>query len=163
MHHLLSLENMFMMRMTQTGGTDGSTGRRWTLWGTVLLVAALAGCSLTTGYRYADRVILWKLDHYFDLNRDQRQDLARRLTPLLDRHRHEALPQYEAFLKEIRERVKRGLTGSDIDWAYATYDRLRADLVERMQAQAIEGPWAAGERILACIGPDLDALLWRPR
>jgi two-component system sensor histidine kinase KdpD len=24
-----------------------------------------------------------------------------------------------------------------------------------MQAQAIEGPWAAGERILACIGPDL--------
>ncbi len=24
----------------------------------------------------------------------------------------------------------------------------------RMQAQAIEGPWAAGERILACIGPD---------
>jgi two-component system, OmpR family, sensor histidine kinase KdpD len=29
-----------------------------------------------------------------------------------------------------------------------------ADLIERMQAQAIEGPWAAGERILACIGPD---------
>ena len=27
-------------------------------------------------------------------------------------------------------------------------------LIERMQAQAIEGPWAAGERILACIGPD---------
>lgn len=32
--------------------------------------------------------------------------------------------------------------------------RVDADLVERMQAQAIEGPWAAGERILACIGPD---------
>ena len=27
-------------------------------------------------------------------------------------------------------------------------------LLERMQAQAIEGPWAAGERILACVGPD---------
>jgi two-component system sensor histidine kinase KdpD len=27
-------------------------------------------------------------------------------------------------------------------------------LVERMQANAIEGPWPAGERILACIGPD---------
>ena len=34
-------------------------------------------------------------------------------------------------------------------------ERIDADLVERMQAQAIEGPWAAGERILACIGPDL--------
>jgi two-component system sensor histidine kinase KdpD len=33
-------------------------------------------------------------------------------------------------------------------------ERIDADLVERMQAQAIEGPWAAGERILACIGAD---------
>ena len=33
-------------------------------------------------------------------------------------------------------------------------ERIDADLVGRMQAQAIEGPWAAGERILACIGPD---------
>jgi two-component system sensor histidine kinase KdpD len=33
-------------------------------------------------------------------------------------------------------------------------ERVDADLVGRMQAQAIEGPWAAGERILACIGPD---------
>jgi two-component system sensor histidine kinase KdpD len=33
-------------------------------------------------------------------------------------------------------------------------ERIDADLVERMQAHAIEGPWAAGERILACIGPD---------
>ena len=32
--------------------------------------------------------------------------------------------------------------------------RVDAALIERMQAQAIEGPWAAGERILACIGPD---------
>jgi len=33
-------------------------------------------------------------------------------------------------------------------------ERVDATLIERMQAQAIEGPWAAGERILACIGPD---------
>jgi two-component system, OmpR family, sensor histidine kinase KdpD len=33
-------------------------------------------------------------------------------------------------------------------------ERIDADLIERMQAQAIEGPWAARERILACIGPD---------
>ena len=35
-----------------------------------------------------------------------------------------------------------------------TGERIDADLIERMQAHAIEGPWAAGERILACIGPD---------
>src|SRR5262245_46808878 len=33
-------------------------------------------------------------------------------------------------------------------------ERIDHALVEHMQAQAIEGPWAAGERILACIGPD---------
>jgi two-component system sensor histidine kinase KdpD len=33
-------------------------------------------------------------------------------------------------------------------------ERIDADLVERMQAHAIEGPWPAGERIVACIGPD---------
>lgn len=33
-------------------------------------------------------------------------------------------------------------------------EQVDAELVDRMQAQAIEGPWAAGERILACIGPD---------
>lgn len=33
-------------------------------------------------------------------------------------------------------------------------ERVDADLVGRMQAQAIGGPWAAGERILACIGSD---------
>ena len=33
-------------------------------------------------------------------------------------------------------------------------ERIDSDLVERMQAQAIEGPWPAGERIVACIGPD---------
>ena len=37
-------------------------------------------------------------------------------------------------------------------------ERIDADLIERMQAHAIEGPWAAGERILACIGPDQNSL-----
>lgn len=32
-----------------------------------------------------------------------------------------------------------------------------SDLVEHMQGGAIEGPWAAGERILVCVGPDFSA------
>jgi hypothetical protein len=101
-----------------------------------MLLAALTGCSLATTYRYADRIVLWKLDHYFDLNRDQRHDVAKRLAPLLDRHRHEALPQYETFLREVRQRVERGLSGPDVEWAYATYDRLRTNLFERLVADS---------------------------
>lgn len=35
-------------------------------------------------------------------------------------------------------------------------ERIDADLVQRMQAQAIDGPLPAGERILACVGTDDD-------
>jgi hypothetical protein len=96
------------------------------------LLVLLAGCSLTLTYRYADWIILWQVDHYFDLTADQRHDVAERLTPLLARHRHESIPQYEAFLVQVRQRFERGLTSQDIDWAYATFDRLRADLFDRV-------------------------------
>ncbi|KAB0681364.1 sensor histidine kinase [Aureimonas leprariae] len=35
--------------------------------------------------------------------------------------------------------------------------RVDSDLLERMQGGAIEGPWAAGERLLVCLGPDEEA------
>jgi hypothetical protein len=108
--------------------------RLWTWYAAGLLVL-LAGCSLTLiAYRYADWIILWQLDHYFDLTSEQRHDLGLRLTPLLARHRHEAIPQYEAFLVQIRQRLERGLTSRDIDWVYVTYDQLRADLFDRLVA-----------------------------
>ncbi len=107
--------------------------RLWT-WCAAGLLVLLAGCSLTLTYRYADWIILWQVDHYFDLTADQRHDLTVRLTPLLARHRHEAIPQYEAFLVQVRQRFERGLTSQDIDWAYATYDRFRADLFDRVVA-----------------------------
>jgi hypothetical protein len=107
--------------------------RLWT-WCAAGLLILLAGCSSLSLYRYADWLILWQVDHYFDLTSDQRHDVAERLTPLLARHRHEAIPQYEAFLVQVRQRFERGLTSQDIDWVYASYDRLRADLFDRVVA-----------------------------
>ncbi|NWF73463.1 MAG: hypothetical protein HXY51_10555 [Nitrospirae bacterium] len=106
------------------------------MWCAVGLVCFLAGCSFLSLYRYADWVILWQADHYLDLTSDQRHDLSQRLTPLLARHRHEALPQYETVLMQGRQRLERGLTSQDIDWVYANYDRLRADLFDRVIADS---------------------------
>nr|MBA2485361.1 hypothetical protein [Nitrospira sp.] len=92
----------------------------------------LTGCALTLGYRHADWLIRWQLDHYLDLNSEQRRDVMTRLQPLLLRHRTEALPQYEQFLKDVQQRVKRGLTREDLEWSYASYDRFRVDLLERL-------------------------------
>jgi hypothetical protein len=108
--------------------------RLW-MWCAAGLLVVLAGCSLTLlAYHYADRLILWQVDHYFDLTSDQRHELGRQLKPLLARHQHEAIPQYEAALVQVRQRIERGLTSQDVDWAYATYDRLRADLFNRIIA-----------------------------
>ena len=95
------------------------------------LIFLLNGCALTFGYRHADWLIRWQLDHYLDLTSNQRRDVAARLEPLLLRHRTEALPQYEQFLKDLQQRVSRGLSPEDLEWTYAEYDRFRADLFER--------------------------------
>ena len=117
------------------------------MWCAAGLLVVLAGCSLTIlAYHYADRIILWQLDHYFDLTSEQRHELGRQLSPLLARHRHEAIPQYEAALVQVRQRIERGLTSQDIDWVYATYDRLRADLFNRLIA--------AGGVFLASVEPE---------
>lgn len=92
----------------------------------------ITGCGVTFGYRHADWLIRWQVDHYLDLDSTQRRELTTRLQALLQRHRAEALPQYEQFLKEVQLRVDRGLTAEDPDWIYVSYDRLRADLFERV-------------------------------
>src|SRR5262249_56162016 len=56
--------------------------RLWA-WCAAGLLVLLVGCSLTFAYRYADWIILWELDHYFDLTPEQRHHLHLRLTPLL--------------------------------------------------------------------------------
>jgi hypothetical protein len=121
-------------RATQHGTRSGRRGL-WTLCAAGLL-CFLAGCSFLSLYRYADWIILWQADHYLDLTSDQRRDLSQRLTPLLTRHRQEAIPQYETVLVQSRQRLERGLTSQDIDWVYANYDRLRADLFDRVIADS---------------------------
>jgi hypothetical protein len=101
--------------------------------GFAMAVAVLmAGCAITFGYRHADWLIRWQVDHYLDLNAGQRRDVTARLEVLLRRHRTEALPRYERFLQDLQERVARGLTNEDLDWLYASYDHFRADLFERL-------------------------------
>lgn len=119
-----SVENMGFL----TPWTQRWCGRLLCL---LLAVIFLAGCALTLSYRHADWLIEWQADHYFDLTSGQRKDLRARTHQLLRQHRLEALPQYAEFLGDLKERVRRGLTRDDLEWAYATFDRFRLDLVNR--------------------------------
>lgn len=101
-----------------------------------LIATALAGCAPTLLYRHADRLVIWKVDDYFDLRSDQRTFLRARLKELLEQHRKEALPVYEQFLIDVREKSADGLSRDELDWAFARFEDLKSDLFARVVRDA---------------------------
>jgi hypothetical protein len=101
------------------------------LLGGLLVLFSVVGCGTTLLYNHADWLLTRQLDSYFDLSSSQQTFVSARLDTILARHRVEALPRYEEVLQQVRMRIHRGLTGDDLDWAFAQYDRLRADLFAR--------------------------------
>jgi hypothetical protein len=122
-------------RLFKNGIVEDGANRlcRLVVW--LLVLTLSVGCT-TLAYRYADKLLLWRIDHYFDLTADQRTFVRARLKDLLARHRHEALPVYERFLNEVKEKSADGLNREEVEWAFATYQDLRADLLERVIADS---------------------------
>ena len=118
--------------------------RRHTLLGLCLLVLslAIAGCATTLGlslvYNHADWLVTRQVDGYLNLSRSQKAFVSARMDRALDRHRHEALPRYAAVIAEVQQRVQRGLTGEDLEWALRQYDELRTDLFARLAQDATD-------------------------
>ncbi len=116
----------------------GRTGR-FLLITLCLASLAFAGCAASTLlYNHADWLIARQIDGYFGLNRPQKTFVSSRLSGILAHHRSEALPRYETVLGQAHERVTHGLTAEDVDWAFAQYDQLRADLFGRFASDGAE-------------------------
>ncbi|MGQ0811297.1 MAG: DUF6279 family lipoprotein [Nitrospiraceae bacterium] len=92
----------------------------------------LSSCMPTLAYRYADWLVLWKIDTYVDLTGDQKSFLHGRLKELLAHHRKDALPNYEQFLGRIKAGSADGLSREEVEWIVTRYQQLRVDLLERM-------------------------------
>ena len=100
-----------------------------------LCIGLTGGCSLLRlGYGQLDTIAAWMADDYFDLDRHQKEEFHRRFARLHDWHRYEQLPDYAAFLREIRRRAERGFAPEDVNWVavgmrerYATLARRGAD------------------------------------
>jgi hypothetical protein len=82
-----------------------------------LLLAALPGCSLLRlSYGQLDHIAAWTADDYFDLDHHQKDEFQKRFARLHDWHRYEQLPDYAAFLRDIKRRVESGLAREDVIW-----------------------------------------------
>jgi Family of unknown function (DUF6279) len=107
----------------------------------ILLLASLAfaGCAATSLlYNHADWLIARQIDGYFGLNRSQKTFVSSRLSGILATHRQEALPRYEAVIRQASDRAADGLTDDDLNWAFVQYDLLRADLFARFAGDGAE-------------------------
>jgi hypothetical protein len=100
------------------------------------LLFLLQGCSVTrVAYNNADVVLRWQVDHYFDLEGEQTEQMDRSLAALLAWHRREALPQYARLANEAAARLLRGMRRQDLEWSY---DALREQLRQALAVAARE-------------------------
>ena len=85
-------------------------------WGRVLLCAVLlASCSSTKlGYRFADTLLMQRLDTYFDLDPRQEQSTAEALRTLHRWHRQNELAEYAQFLAAAEQRLHASLGAEEV-------------------------------------------------
>lgn len=95
-------------------------------------VLLLGACSMVRlGYGHLDTAATWMAHDYFDLDAEQRDHFARRITRLHAWHRNEELPDYAHFLKEVQSRAQRGLQTQDMLWLVDGFKQRYARIAAR--------------------------------
>lgn len=104
-----------------------------------MALVALAGCSSTKmAYRYADWGIIWWVEDYIPLTREQKSQLNADLDNLRQWHCSTELPRYQAWLDELEADLARGTP--DVDTIEYHQSRLLGfvpDLLDRATPVAV--------------------------
>ncbi|MBL6964883.1 MAG: hypothetical protein ISR55_13760 [Bacteroidetes bacterium] len=82
----------------------------------MLLLGIPACTSIKMTYNWADDLIYWRIDGYFDVSSSQKEFLERKLDNLHKWHRQVEIPKYIAFLEEIKTRLQNGIDMDDMVW-----------------------------------------------
>ena len=105
----------------------------------LLLLGLLSSCSaLSLTYHYADWLVYWKVDHYFDISSYQKPVLQTHLTHLHSWHRKQEIPRYVAFLQTIHRHWQDGLTQQELDDIFHQYANLRGRLGSQVASESVE-------------------------
>ena len=105
----------------------------------ILLSGVLTGCStLSLTYNYADWLLYWKVDQYFDVSSSQKPVLQTHLTRLHSWHRVKEIPRYVTFLQTISYYWDDGLTQQEVDDIFQHYEALRGRLGSRLASESVE-------------------------
>lgn len=82
----------------------------------LFVMILLGSCSLKWWYEQSDWIMLWRIDLYFDLDRNQSNKVESRLKDLLHQHRKQIVPEHLKFLRGIQERAGDKLSDQEIKW-----------------------------------------------
>ena len=100
--------------------------------GLLLLWPLLVSCSaFQFTYSTADWILLWKLDSYFDLSSSQEEYLDLRIKEFYAWHRHQQLPQYAQFLRQIDECWGHGLSQAELESMFTSVEQFRVYLAKQ--------------------------------
>jgi hypothetical protein len=92
----------------------------------------LISCSaLEITYSTADWILLWNMDHYFDLSAPQEEYLDREIKKIHVWHRKHELPQYVQFLDQIDEFGKNGLSQEELEVIFSSVETFRVHLAKQ--------------------------------
>jgi hypothetical protein len=105
----------------------------------LILAGFLTSCSaLSLSYHYADWLVFWRIDHYFDVSTYQKPVLQTHLTQLHSWHREQEIPRYVAFLQTIHRHWQDGLTQQELDEIFDQYTVLRGRLGSQVASESVE-------------------------
>ncbi len=95
----------------------------------------LANCStLSLTYQYADWLVYWKVDHYFDVNTEQQAFLNNQIGAFKKWHKTEEIPRYISFLTYIKTQWHDGFSQQELDSIFIMYQSLWKSLSLRLAA-----------------------------
>ena len=105
----------------------------------LILFGLLTSCSaLSLTYHYADWLVYWRIDHYFDVSPYQKPVLHTHLTQLHTWHRQQEIPRYVAFLQTIHGHWEDGLTDQELDEIFDHYAILRERLGSQVASESVK-------------------------
>lgn len=90
------------------------------------------------GYLFADRMILSKINSWFDLNEKQEKIATKEIERFLKWHKEVELPVYASYLKDIRSGIKGGITPRKMDQYFADYQKLKFRLYDYVLPKAVD-------------------------
>ena len=103
-----------------------------------LFAIFLTSCStLSLTYNFADWLLYWKIDRYFDLSSQQKPQLQTQISQFHSWHRQEEIPRYVSFLQTIHNHWQDGLNQEELDDLFQQYHRLKARLGTRLASESI--------------------------